>query len=119
REERNMSKGEIESLEREVVDARSRLTADLARLSSAEVFGGFKRGVSRDFDHLKQQAMEATKEAARDSAQNLLEMVTDRIAANPAAAAAIGAGLAWRLFRHPPISTALVGLGIYGLVRSN
>lgn len=114
-----MSKNELDDLERDVAEARSKLTADLQRLSSPEVFSGFKAGVSRDLDSLKQQALETTKEVARERAQNMVEMVTDRIVANPAAAAAIGAGLAWRLFRHPPLSTALVGLGLYGLLRSN
>jgi ElaB/YqjD/DUF883 family membrane-anchored ribosome-binding protein len=114
-----MSSTEIESLERDVEEARARLSADLARLSSPRVYSEFKAGVSRDLDQLKQQAIDTTKEVARERATDMLEMVTDRIAANPAAAAAIGAGLAWRLFRHPPISTALVGLGLYGLLRSN
>lgn len=114
-----MSKVEIENLERDVVEARARLSADLARLASPQVFSGFKADVSRDFDRLKQQAIDTTKEAARERAQDIVEMVTDRIVANPAAAAAIGAGLAWRLFRHPPISTALIGVGLYELLRGN
>jgi hypothetical protein len=114
-----MSSTEIESLERDDEEARARLSADLARLSSPRVYSEFKAGVSRDLDQLKQQAIDTTKEVARERATDMLEMVTDRIAANPAAAAAIGAGLAWRLFRHPPISTALVGLGLYGLIRGN
>src|SRR4026208_651381 len=42
-----------------------------------------------------------------------------RAAANPSAALAIGAGLAWRLVKHPPIATALIGAGAPSLWRTN
>jgi hypothetical protein len=45
--------------------------------------------------------------------------LTERAAANPAAALAIGAGLAWRLFHRPPIATLLVGMGLVGLLRTS
>lgn len=32
---------------------------------------------------------------------------------------AIGAGIAWRLLRHPPITTALVGAGLFSLLRTS
>ena len=32
---------------------------------------------------------------------------------------AIGAGLAWRLLRHPPIATALIGAGLFSLLRTS
>ena len=38
--------------------------------------------------------------------------------ANPAATLAIGAGIAWRVFRHPPIATALIGAGLLSLLRT-
>jgi hypothetical protein len=39
--------------------------------------------------------------------------------ANPAAALAIGAGLAWRMIRHPPIASLLVGVGLVSLLRTS
>ena len=47
--------------------------------------------------------------AAKDGAQRLFTELKDRAAANPVAALAIGAGLAWRLVHRPPIATLLVG----------
>ena len=55
-------------------------------------------GLHRD---LKQEAF-----ATRD---DFWEKVKARAASNPAAVAAIGAGLAWRLFQKPPITSALIG----------
>jgi cell division septum initiation protein DivIVA len=48
----------------------------------------------------------------------LIEDVKARAAANPAAALAIGAGIAWRLIHRPPIATALVGAGLISLFRT-
>jgi gas vesicle protein len=48
-----------------------------------------------------------------------LDEIKARAAANPIAALAIGAGLAWRLARHPPIATLLVGAGLWGLLKTD
>jgi hypothetical protein len=66
-----------------------------------------------------QPLVEKAKEAAKDGAQRVLTQLTERVAANPAAALAIGAGLAWRLFHRPPIATLLVGMGLVGLLRTS
>ncbi|HKC34128.1 MAG TPA: hypothetical protein VKC16_11765, partial [Xanthobacteraceae bacterium] len=42
-----------------------------------------------------------------------------RAAANPVAALAIGAGLAWRFAHRPPIATLLVGAGLVALFKTN
>lgn len=49
---------------------------------------------------------------------NLVDGAKARAAANPAAVLLIGVGAAWRIIRHRPIATALVGAGSYSLVRS-
>jgi hypothetical protein len=58
------------------------------------------------------------KTAAQSSIETLIQDLKARAAANPAAALAIGAGVAWRLIRHPPIATALVGAGLLSLFRT-
>ena len=60
-----------------------------------------------------------TKEAAKDGAQRLFTELKERAGANPVAALAIGAGLAWRLVHRPPIATLLVGMGVVGLLRTS
>ena len=47
-----------------------------------------------------------------------LRELKERAAANPLAAAAIGAGLAWRFIHRPPIATLLIGAGLFGLLRT-
>jgi hypothetical protein len=47
-----------------------------------------------------------------------LDDLKARVAANPSAALAIGAGIGWRLLKHPPIATALIGTGLLSLWRT-
>ena len=94
--------GNISLLQREheVERSRAKLTHDLAVLCSSKTLAAFTDG-------LKQEAF-----ATRD---DFWEKIKARAASNPAAVAAIGAGLAWRLFQKPPITSALVGLGLFSL----
>jgi len=86
--------------ERDVERSRAKLTQDLAVLCSSETFAAFT-------DDLKQEAL-GTKDL-------VWEKLKARAASNPAAVIAIGAGVAWRLLQRPPFATALIGVGLYSL----
>ncbi len=87
----------ISKLEFEVAEARAKLARDLAFLRSPQTYRKFTAG-------LKSEAQSVVQRMGAD--------LRARAAANPSAALAIGAGLAWRLLKHPPIATALVGAGV-------
>src|SRR4029450_8569055 len=89
--------------EHEVERSRAKLTQDLAALCSPQTFAAFT-------DDPKQQAF-----PTRDP---FWEKIKARAASNPAAVVAIGAGLAWRLFQKPPITSALIGLGLFSLLET-
>lgn len=84
----------------EVEQSRAKLTQDLAVLCSAKTFSAFT-------DDLKKEAF--------DTRDALWEKIKARAASNPAALIAIGTGLAWRIFRRPPISSALIWVGLFSL----
>jgi hypothetical protein len=86
--------------EREVEISRAKLSEDLAVLCSPETFANFT-------EDLKQEAF--------DTRDVLWEKIKARAASNPAAVIAIGAGLAWRLLQRPPIASALIGVGLFSL----
>jgi hypothetical protein len=109
-----MSERELNALERDVEQARAKFAIDLARLRSPANLAQFKD----DLRATKDELLDTAKEAAEDRAQRLFAEVKGRIAANPLATMAIGAGLAWRLVHRPPIATVLVGLGLLGLART-
>ena len=72
-----------------------------------------------DVRNAKDQWIEKSTNAARDSARRWFEDIKNCAAANPAATVAIGAGVLWHLVRHPPITSLLVGAGVFGLMRQS
>ena len=110
---------DLNALERDVEQARARFAGDLARLRSPTTLARFKDDAWAEAIETKDELVDKTKEAARDGAQRLFADLKERAAANPVAALAIGAGLAWRLVHRPPIATLLVGMGVVGLLRTS
>jgi hypothetical protein len=114
-----MSEAELNQLERDVEQARARFTTDLARMRSPSIYVDFKDEVVAEIRHTKDDLVERTTDAATERAHSIFAEIKDRAAANPAAALAIGAGLAWHLARHPPVTSVLIGLGVMSLWRTN
>jgi hypothetical protein len=113
-----MSESQLNALEREVESARARVAGDLARLRSTSTLSEFKDEFWAEARHAKDQLAEKSSDYATDMGHRLLHDIKGRVAANPAAALAIGAGLAWQLLRRPPITSLLVGAGIFGLMKT-
>jgi hypothetical protein len=90
-------------LESDVEAARAKLARDLTLLRSPQPY---------------RQSGAALKSEAHALSQRILDDLKARAAANPSAALAIGAGMGWRLFKHPPIATALIGVGLLSLWRT-
>lgn len=105
----------IDELERDVEQARARLAADIAMLRAPETFESAKSGVFDAAYGYRDQM----RDKANDYGNGMLDTWKAKAAANPLAVAAIGAGIAWRLYKHPPITTVLVGLGLASLMRTD
>jgi hypothetical protein len=111
--------GGLDRLERDVVEARSRMSARLASLRSPSNMTELKRNAVSEATRYKDHLVGRAKEAGRQRAGSVLESIKDKAAANPAAALAVLAGVGWRLYRHPPIASVLVGLGVASLARTD
>jgi hypothetical protein len=109
----------IGELERDVEQARARVAADLARLREPETFDSARKGVMDAANGYKDEAIGAVRERVNTAAQDFVDAVKAKVAANPAAALAIAAGVGWRLYRHPPIASLLIGAGVVGLMRAD
>jgi hypothetical protein len=112
-----MSGPDLQSLERDVAQARTRLAHNLARLRSPETISEFKESLWAEARETRDELVQKTKDAATDGIQRIVADLKERAAANPVAVLAIGAGLAWRLAHRPPIASLLVGIGLVGLFR--
>ena len=87
-------------------------------LRSPDTFSEFTDGLKSETVGVKEAVVEKAKSSIRSTIGEFVEDLKGKAAANPTAALAIGAGIAWRLFRHPPIATALVGAGLVSLLRT-
>jgi hypothetical protein len=114
-----MSDPTLQQLEREVEVARAKLVGDLATLRSPATFSQFTSDLKHEALDIKDDLVDKAKASVQSTFEGLIDDVKARAAANPAAALAIGAGVAWRLIKHPPIATALVGAGLYSLFRTS
>jgi hypothetical protein len=90
-------------LELQVEEARAKLASNLAMLRSPQTYRAYGAELKSD---------------AQSAVQRAIDNIKARAAANPSAALAIGAGLGWKLIKHPPIATALIGAGVVSLWRT-
>jgi hypothetical protein len=109
-----MSEASLHSLERDVEAARSRFADSLMVLADPGGYAEAAEAAKRDVRGLKRQV----EHKLQSTADGYLDGLKARAAANPAAVLAVAAGVAWRLFHKPPIATALVGAGLYNLLRT-
>jgi len=113
-----MTEPSLSVLEREVEAARATLASDLSTLRSPSTTEEFTETLKREAIDAKDALVEKAKAGVQSSIESLIEEAKARAAANPAAALAIGAGIAWRLLRHPPVTSLLVGAGLLSLFRT-
>ncbi len=114
-----MRDSSLDQLEHEVETARAKLAGDLSILRSPTTAGEFTEALKQEALEAKDAVLNKARNSIQSSIESLIEDVKARAAANPAAALAIGAGIAWRVIRHPPIATALVGAGLVSLFRTS
>ena len=113
-----MSPAELDRLEGDVQDARQRLKSDLEVLRAPETFSSFKEEVVSEARQSSNDAIANAKAGATGWSERLIAEIKERAAANPIAVGAIAAGIGWRIVRNPPITTMLVGYGLYSLFRT-
>ena len=99
---------DVETLEREAAEARARLANTLDRLTSPATTQAVKQELT-DYAHGLKDSVLGT---GRSKAQGYTDDLKHRVLGNPLGVALIGAGIGWRLYKHPPIAMALIGTGI-------
>jgi hypothetical protein len=113
-----MSELSLRECENEVERSRAKLAFDLAVLRSPATVSAFTDDLKREAFDAKDAIVDKVKSSAQSTAASFAEELKAKAAANPAATLAIGAGIAWRLFRNPPIASLLVGVGLFSLWRT-
>jgi hypothetical protein len=114
-----MDQPDLDALEQDVESARMRLAEDITRWRDPAAMSEFKDTVVRKATSIKDEVVREASDTATHTAEGLWSEIQQRARANPWAALAIGAGLTWHLVRHPPISSALIGIGLISLLRTD
>src|SRR5688572_20110575 len=109
----------VRECEHEVEVARAKLARDLATLSDPSTITSFTTTLKDAALEKKDEMVDQVKDAAQSHLNSFIEGLKAKAAANPVATLSIGAGLAWHFLRNPPIATALIGAGLYSLLRTN
>jgi hypothetical protein len=105
----------LHALERDVETTRTRLERNLRTLRSPTAHAEFTEALKHDAIDV----VERTRSVAQDRIDGWIDGLKARAAENPAAVLAIAAGIGWRMVRHPPIATALIGAGLFSLLRGH
>ncbi|MBV9393595.1 MAG: hypothetical protein JOZ84_04210 [Methylobacteriaceae bacterium] len=105
---------EVDALERDVEVARARLVNRVAQLKAPPI-SGVKDELVADATEYKDEVIDSAKQKVTDAIDGFVSDIKRRAADNPVAVAAIGAGIAWKLWQKPPITTLLVGAGVAAL----
>jgi len=112
-----MSSASLDQLEREVEQARARFAGDLARLRDPQTMDQAKTELISRARAYKDDAVERARDSVTERATGIVEDLKQRVSDNPTAAILIGAGIAWHLFQKPPITSLLIGSGLFALFR--
>jgi hypothetical protein len=102
---------DVATLEREAAEARARLADTLERLTSPQTSQAVKQELTDYALGVKDNILGTGRSRALG--------LKDRALANPLGLLMIGAGIGWRLYRHPPVATLLVGTGIAMLMKGD
>ena len=109
---------DVATLEAEVAAARARLARTLDKLTDPATHEAMKNEVMERVEGYKDGLLGSVEASARAKGQGVVDDLKTRAMNNPAGAALIGAGIAYHLYRHPPITTLLVGAGTALLMRA-
>jgi gas vesicle protein len=110
---------DLDRLERDIRATRARLAGNLSVLTSGETFDELKTTVKAEALDAGDDLMDRAKESGLSMMRNVLDDLKDKAIQNPAAVAAIGAGIGWKLWKNPPVASALVGYGLFSLLRGS
>jgi hypothetical protein len=109
----------VADLQREITTTRERLRSTLHVITSDESINELEGTIRGQAQKVTDDVVAKAREKTENVVSDAIEALKERAVANPLAVLAIGAGLGWKLWKDPPVTTTLVGLGIAGLVANN
>jgi len=115
---------DLSQLEREAEAARARLQETLAKIRDPRTADKARLELKQSADELKDQivgyitgATDEVLETGRASSSEFTRKLQRTAVENPLSVALIGAGIGWHLYKKPPITTILIGTGVWMLMK--
>jgi hypothetical protein len=114
-----MSERTQDQLQRDVEASREKLLNSISRVRGRLNASELTATLKQEAENAKDLILEKATATARSKVDEAVVAAKARVVANPAAALAIGAGIAWRLFQRPPVASVLIGVGLVSLLKTN
>lgn len=120
---------DLQRLERDAEQARARLQVTIAEIKDPQTIANAKSEVTTEVMKLKDQVVDYIR-GAKDDALGQMQDARQRQTSefsrklqrtaveNPIPVLLIGAGIGWHLYKKPPVTTALLAAGVYGLMKN-
>ncbi len=116
---------DLRRLEREAEAARARLHETIAEIKDPRTIDNAKLEMKHRAEEVKDQIVDYIKgakdnalESGRAQGNEFSRKLQRTAIENPLSVALIGAGIGWHLYKKPPITTALIGAGLWQLMKS-
>jgi cell division septum initiation protein DivIVA len=110
---------ELDGLERDIRATRARLAANISVLTSSATLDDLTSTVKSEALGMSDDLMDRARTSGMEMLRRGIDDLKDKAMENPVAVAAIGAGIGWKLWKNPPIASALVGYGLFSLLRGS
>ena len=110
---------ELDSLERDISRTRARLAANLSVMTSGTTLDELKTALKSEALEAGDDLMDRAKASGLAMVRHGLDDLKNKAMENPVAVVAIGAGIGWQLWKRPPIASALLGYGLFSLLRGS
>jgi F0F1-type ATP synthase membrane subunit b/b' len=110
---------QLDSLERDIRATRARLAANLSVLTSGTTLDELTATIKTEALEATDDLMDRAKTSGLSMMRRGFDDLKDKAMENPVAVAAIGAGIGWKLWMNPPVASALVGYGLFSLLRGS
>ncbi|MDB5643430.1 MAG: Late embryosis abundant protein [Hyphomicrobiales bacterium] len=115
---------DLRRLEREAEAARARLHETIAEIKDPRTVDNAKLELKHRAEEMKDQIIGYITGAKDDAIENgraqgneFTRKLQRTAIENPVSIALIGAGIGWHLYKKPPITTVLIGAGIYTMIK--
>lgn len=115
------AESDVRTLEREAEALRARLHDTIVQIRNPDTLENAKSEMKQRAAQAKEKLLVYMRDArdnAFQSGASFTRTLQRNAFENPLPVALIGAGLGWRLYKNPPVAAALIGVGLWSMMKT-